>query len=112
MLEANLGVDATLACGLPHVVEDRLTLADRLRRRPRLEAVAQGVHVRVRADAGVAEEVPGPPQFLARLEDRVAAARKSLLQMVRSADAGESGADDQHVKMLDGFPVSGHAEPS
>ena len=39
--------------------------------RPGLERVAEGVHVGVRADAGVAEEVPGPPQVVARLEDGV-----------------------------------------
>ena len=41
-----------------------------------------------------------PPIVLARLEDRVALARAALLQVVGGADAGEAGADDQHVDVL------------
>ena len=45
--------------GAPDVVEDRGAVGDRLRLGPRLEAEAERVHVGVRADARVAEEVPG-----------------------------------------------------
>ena len=50
-----------------------------------------------------------PPIASARLEDRVALARAALLQVVGGADAGEAGADDQDVEMLDGFPVRSQA---
>src|SRR5207249_1793170 len=61
---------------------------------------AQGVHVRVRADAGIAEEVPRPADVVARLEDGVRPIRTARLQMVAGADAGDPGADDQHVEVL------------
>src|SRR5262249_30252925 len=75
-------------------VGDRLLLA------PRLEAVAERVHVRVRADARVAEEVPGAADRVARLDDRVRLARAVALQVVRRADAGDPGADDEDVEVL------------
>ena len=50
---------------------------------------------------GIAEEVPGAADRLARLEDRVALAGAALLQVVGGADAGEAGADDQHVDMFE-----------
>ena len=43
---------------------------DRLRRPPRLELVAEREHVGVRADPGIAEQVPGAAHRLARLEHR------------------------------------------
>ena len=103
--EADPAVDAAVARGLPHVLEYRGTVGDRLRVRPRPEAVAERVHVGVGTDARVAEEVPGPPQVLTRLEDRVAATGEGLLQVVGGADARKAGADDQHVEMLAGLSV-------
>ena len=99
-------LDPVLARGLAHVGEDRGPVGDRLLRRPGLEAVAERVHVGVRADPRVAEEVPGAAEVLARLEDRVAAARAALLQVPGGADPREAGADDQHVEMF-GRPL-GH----
>ncbi len=106
---ADLPLDPVLARGLAHVVEDLVAVGDRLHVGPRLEAIAQRVHVGVRADPGVAEEVPGPAQVLARLEDRVALAGAALVEVVGGADPGDSGADDQHVEMLDGLPVRAQA---
>src|SRR6185312_4728178 len=98
--EADLAVDPALAGGGPHVGEDRLAVGDRLRRRPRPEAVAERVHVGVRADPRVAEEVPGAADRLPRLEDRVALAGAALLQVVRGADPGDAGPDDEDVDAL------------
>ena len=100
MAIADLLLDPVLARGLAHVGEDRGPVGDRLLRRPRFEAVAERVHVGVRADPRVAEEVPGAAEVLARLEDRVAAARAALLQVPGGADPREAGADDQHVEMF------------
>ena len=98
--EAHLAIDAALARRRPHVVEDRLAVGDRLRRRPRPEAVAERVHVGVGADPGIAEEVPGAADRLARLEDREALARATLLQVMGGADPGDPGADDKHIDAL------------
>ena len=98
--EADLALDAVLAGGLAHVVEDRRTVGDRLGLRPGPERVAEREHVRVRADARVAEQVPGAADVLARLEDRVGLAGALRLQLAAGADAGQAGADDQHVEMF------------
>ena len=95
-----VAVDAALAGGVADVAQDRGAVGDRLRLGPRPEAVAERVHVGVGADPGVAEEVPGAADPLARLEDRVALAGTALLQVMGGADAREPGADDQHVDML------------
>ena len=70
--EADVAVDAELGHGLPQVGEDRRAVGDRLGRRPRLEPVAEGVHVAVRAHARIAEEVPRAADVVAPLEDHVA----------------------------------------
>ena len=77
-----------------------VAVGDRLVGRPRPEPVAERVHVGVRADARVAEQVPGPAEVVARLEDRVAPPGLRVLQVPGGADAGEAGADDQDVDVL------------
>ena len=98
--EADPAVDAVLARRIAHVVEDRRPIGDRLRVLPRPERVAERVHVRVRADARVAEQVPGPADRIAGLEDRVGLAGAARLEMVAGADARQARADDQHVQVL------------
>src|SRR5207244_2662734 len=89
---------------------DRGAVGDRLGLRPRPEPVAERVHVGVRADARVAKQVPRAAEALARLEDRVRLAGTAVLQVVRGADAGQPGADDQHVEVVeDRIGGSGHA---
>ena len=63
--------------GLADVREDRRAVGDRLVARPRPEREAERVHVRVGADARIAEQVPRAADALARLEDRVASAAGS-----------------------------------
>ena len=102
MAEADVSVDAALARRVAHVVQDRGPVRDRLGVRPRAERVAEGEHVGVRTDAGVAEEVPGPADGVARLEDRVRLARQLVLEVVRRADPGQAGTDDQDIEMVAG----------
>ena len=92
--------DAVLPGGVLDVVADRLTVGDRLRVLPRPEGVAEGEHVRVRPDAGVAEQVPGSADGAPGLQDRVGLPRAVLLQMAGGPDAGQAGADDQDVHVL------------
>src|SRR6202023_4078385 len=73
---------------------------DRVLVRPRLELVAEGVQVGVRADARITEQVPRAARRAARLQDGVRLARLLLLQVVGRADAGNAGADDQHVEVI------------
>ncbi len=97
--EADVPVDAVLGRRLAHVVQDRRAVGDRLGSAPRAEGVAERVHVRVRSDAGVAEQVPGAADGSARLEDGVARPRAARLQVAARADAGQPGAHDQHVEV-------------
>ena len=59
--------------------------ASALSPRPGPPAVAEGVHVGVRADAGVAEQVPGAAAGVARLEHREAAVAGARLRAGRPA---------------------------
>ena len=96
----DVAVDIVVARDLADVAQDRGAVGDRLGVLPRPEAVAQRVHVGVRAHAGIAEQIPRPTARAAPLEDRVALAGAIRLQMPGGADAREPGADDQHVEMF------------
>src|SRR2546421_11393439 len=100
MVEANVLVDAIAFSGVAHVGEDRLAVGDRLRVLPGAERVAERVHVGVRADPGIAEQVPGPAAAAARLDDGVALLRALRLQVIRGADPRQAGAHDQDVDMV------------
>ena len=110
MVEADQLLDAVVGRRLAHVSEDRGPVRDRLRVFPRPERVPERVHVRVRADARVAEQVPRPSDALARLEDRDRLARALRFQMARCADPREPRADDQHVDVLE-IPVGVRLRP-
>ena len=59
------------------------------------------MHIRIRADAGVAEQIPGAAQALARFQNQDRLLRQALAQMHRTADAREACAHDQGINMLD-----------
>src|SRR5216683_2743143 len=97
MLKVDVLLNPVLARGLADVAEDRGAVRDRLGVAPRAKRVAQGVHVGVRADTRVAEQIPGAARAAPRLEDRVALPRATRLQVARRADAGQSRPDYQHI---------------
>ena len=99
---ADVLVDAIFAGCFTQVIEDQICVGNRLGAEPRLEFVAEGIEVRVGADAGVAEQIPGPAAGLARLQNGIALTRQIALQVVGSADARQAGTDDQDIDMLDG----------
>jgi hypothetical protein len=102
-------VDAVFARGLVQIIEDRGAVGDRLGLGPGLEREAQGEHVRVGPDAGIAEQVPGPAQSLAPLQDHIAALRAVGLQMIARTHAGNAGAHDHYVEMFGHRPLQAHA---
>src|SRR5262245_15356849 len=83
--------------GVVDVAQDARPIGDRLRVGPRPKPVTEGEHVRVRSDARVAEEVPGAAGRVTGFEheDRLVGALAA--QLGCSADAGQSGADNQDV---------------
>ncbi len=97
-------LEAVLPDGLPQVRQDLRGVRDRLLLPPRLERVAEGVQVRVRADARIAEQVPGAAEIAPGLQDRETPARQLGRQVAARADPGDPGPDDQHVQVLDGRP--------
>src|ERR1700722_10643996 len=100
MMIANLPADAVVGRGLADIVQDPRPVGDRLGLGPWLERIAEREHVAVGADAGIAEQVPGAADGVAALENDVALAGALLLQVIARADAGQPGADDQHVEMF------------
>jgi len=95
--EAHVALDIVLGGRRSNVVEDRCAVCDRLRLRPRLERVAERVHVRVRANARVFEEIPGAAEILASLQDHVALVGAAVLQMPGRADSRDARSDDDDV---------------
>ncbi len=102
MAIADVAREIVLLDHLAHVVQDLLGRGDRLAG-PRLEAIAEGVEIAVGADAGIAMGDPRPAEALLRFQHDEARARALLGQMVGAAHAGDAGADDEHVEMLDGL---------
>ena len=100
VVEPDVAVDAVLGDRLAEVRQDLVGAGDRVLVLPRLELVAEGVKVGVRADAGVGEQIPGAARRAAGLQDRVRLVRLLLLQVVGRADAGNACADDQHVDVI------------
>jgi hypothetical protein len=98
--EADVPVDAGLGGGIANVAEDCRAVRDRLGLRPRPEPVAEGVHVGIGPHPGIPKQIPRPPDGGARLKNRVRLAREGRLQVVGGADAGQAGADDQHVDVV------------
>src|SRR5258707_6165111 len=100
MIEADFLVDTVLGGGLPDVVQDSRPVGDRLRLGPWLERIAHREHVAVGADAGIAEQIPGAADAVAALENDETLIRTVVLQVIARADAGQPGADDQHIDMF------------
>lgn len=96
-----------LASGGTHVAQDRFAAGDRLAARPRLKAIAEREHVGVRPNARIAKEIPSAAKALAHLEDRVGLVGAFVLQVPSGADAGDTCADDQHIKLFHSLSAFG-----
>ena len=96
--EPDVPQDAGLLGGRTDVLQDGVPRGQAALTRPRAAAVAERGHVRVGADAGVAEEVPGPADVVPCLQDGHGAARPG--QFPRGPDAGDPRADDDDVDLV------------
>ncbi len=99
MAEVDLLVDAVFGGGLIEIVQDRRPVGDRLLAAPGPETIAERVHVRIRTNAGIAKQIPGAADGVARLENGKALVRAVALQVIGDADAGNASADDKHIMM-------------
>ena len=102
MTKADVRIETEDARRLADVGEDRGAVGDRLGFLPRVEGIAEGEHVRVGTHPGIAKEIPGAADGLARLEDGEGLAGALGLEPVASADARQSGADDEDVELVGG----------
>ena len=81
---------SVLGDGLVQVAEDLVRVGDGVVGRPRLVLEAEGVHVGVRPDSRVAEQVPRAADGVAAVDDGVTLARRLGDQIVPEADAGDA----------------------
>ena len=99
MLVANVFGEIVVLDHLVHVGADFGGGRDR-RPDPWLEAVAESMQIGIGADARIFVGPPGAAKGLLHLEDHEARAWHLGAQMPGAADAGNAGADDQHVEMF------------
>src|SRR3954466_4453230 len=95
-----MAVYSLVAGGCRDVLADVLAGRDCPRIRPWPERIAHREHVRVRANAGIPEQVPCAANAGALLQNGVALAGTKLLQVVRRIDAGQPRTHDQDVEVL------------
>ena len=98
LAQAQLCSDLPFIRGALDVTQDIWAIGNGFALFPRHKVVAQGVHIRIRAHAGVAKKVPSASYRLPRLHNRPAFARAVCLQMPRCANARQPCANDQDVK--------------
>ena len=100
LTEANSLADTILISRLIDIAENRRAVGDTLLRFPGLEVVTQRVHITVRANAGITEEIPCTANRLSALEQDEVPVGAIALQAHRGADAREPGTDDNHIECL------------
>ena len=98
--EANMPVDSEFLRGVDDITADRLAIGDGAIARPGVEGKAQRIHVRIRTDARIAEQIPGAADRIARFEDRVALAGAFGGNAVARIDTGKPSAHDQDIETL------------
>ena len=91
--------NAALVDDTVEIVEDRGRVGDRFLVLPGFEIEPQRVHVAVRANPGIAEQVPGAAQIVAPFENRIAGVRRFGGHMRGHPDPGNPRPHDQHVEM-------------
>ena len=96
--EADMPVDPEFLRGIDDVIADRLAIGDGAIAGPGVKGKTERIHVRIRTDAGIAEQVPCPANRIARFEDRVAFARAFGGYAVSRIDTREAGADDKDIE--------------
>ena len=72
MVQPNLGLNRMFVCCLMQIVQDRGPVGNGLGLGPRFEREAQRVHVRVRSNAWITEQVPCAANGRATFKNRVA----------------------------------------
>lgn len=96
--EEDVGVDAVLLGGILHVLGDGGALGNGVVLVPRVPGKTKGEEIRVRPDAGIAEQIPGTSNGVAGLEDGIGVAGQFTLDSISGIDTGDTTADDDDVE--------------
>src|SRR5882757_3521475 len=94
-----MAIDAIGFRRLSKVTQDRGAIGDRCGIVPWAERVAESRHVRVRANARIAKEIPGATDRVARFQDGERRSRPLPDKMAGRSDSGQARADDENVEM-------------
>lgn len=97
MAELDLSVNAVGCGGVLDVVRNRLTVGDSLLLTPRLPRKTESVQVRIRADAGVLEEIPCAAYGVSCFEYCISFVRCLGLKAVGCVDARDAGSYDYDI---------------
>ena len=100
--KADMAANVVFIGGFVDVVTNQVAVGNDFRLGPRLEVVAKGEHVRVRANARVTKQIPGAADGVTAFQNHEGLVRAVLAQMHGSANAGQAGANDDHVYGIDG----------
>ena len=100
MAKANVLLDLVLSRGVVYVTSNGGTIRDCLGFAPGLKAVAQGVHIAIRADAWVPKQIPGTTDGVTPLQDGVTFARTPILQVNGGANPRQASANDKYIYMI------------
>src|SRR4029453_7554554 len=102
MIEADLLLDAVVACCFFHVLEDGWTVGDGFVVPPGTKRITERVHVRIRTDAWIKKQTPGAAEPVPRLQNGIALRRAMFLQVITGTDSRQARTDDQHIHMFGG----------
>lgn len=100
MLEENMFVDAELGRAVLDVLHNGAAGRDGLRLIPWIPREAKGKEIRVGADSGIAKEIPGAADGVARFQHGVRVSGQLALDSIGSIDAGDASADDDDVERV------------
>ena len=87
-------------CGITDVVADGVATGKHLEFVPGPELVAEGEHVRIRADTRVAEQIPGAAHGRTFFQHDKALVRTGVGKVAGHADTGQARANDNYIEMF------------
>ena len=101
-MEPDQAAESVFVHGLVQIAAYRRPIGNGLRGGPGLKGKAQGVHVRIGANPGVAKQIPGAPHGPPRLKHDHLKLRALLAKVHRRADARDACAYDDNIHLIHG----------
>ena len=99
MSETNLAIYSVDLRGVADIAANGGAVGDGCIRLPRSKRITERIHVRVGANVGIAKQIPGAADGVARLQNDVRFAGTISLQVISGIDARQSRADDDDVEV-------------